>query len=195
MPSVFENVSDSFYTAFFEPDPDRRKAAIEAWIQAATPIIQSAVENDIRTYLESILADTWTREGWKRQAEKFNRLYQTKPFIDTYKLCLDVKLRQHDSADFVVDALSPNVRGKTLEAAKRALPEARPIQSSKREATSSVRTTDDDDAVDEYGDDRSSNDDRSDSMNPNNDSYQASADNRSDQMNPNNDAYWSSRGR
>jgi hypothetical protein len=40
----------------------------------------------------------------------------------------------------------------------------------------------------------SSNDDRSDSMNPNNDSYQASADNRSDQMNPNNDAYQSSRG-
>lgn len=40
---------------------------------------------------------------------------------------------------------------------------------------------------------RSPNDDRSDSMNPNNDSYQASADNRSDQMNPNNDAYGSSR--
>lgn len=45
------------------------------------------------------------------------------------------------------------------------------------------------------GDDggRSSNDDRSDSMNPNSDAYQASTDNRSDQMNPNNDAYHSSR--
>ena len=42
---------------------------------------------------------------------------------------------------------------------------------------------------------RSPNDDRSDSMNPNNDDYQASMDNRSDQMNPNNEAYWSSRGR
>jgi len=41
----------------------------------------------------------------------------------------------------------------------------------------------------------SPNDDRSDSMNPNNDAYQASMDNRSDQMNPNNEAYWSSRGR
>ncbi len=36
---------------------------------------------------------------------------------------------------------------------------------------------------------RSSNDDRSDSMNPNNDTYWASLDNHSDQMNPNNDEY------
>jgi hypothetical protein len=49
----------------------------------------------------------------------------------------------------------------------------------------------------DYGDEddgRSPNDDRSDSMNSNNDSYQSAADNHSDQMNPNNDAYWSSRG-
>jgi hypothetical protein len=54
-------------------------------------------------------------------------------------------------------------------------------------------------ANDEEGDysegGRSSNDDRSDSMNPNNEDYQASMDNHSDQMNPNNEAYWSSRGR
>ena len=36
---------------------------------------------------------------------------------------------------------------------------------------------------------RSSNDNRSDSMNPNNHSYQASTDNRSDQLNPNNPEY------
>ena len=35
----------------------------------------------------------------------------------------------------------------------------------------------------------SSNDDRSNSMNPNNPSYQASVDNRSDQLNPNNPEY------
>lgn len=38
------------------------------------------------------------------------------------------------------------------------------------------------------------NDDRSDSLNPNNPAYQATADNRSNQMNPNNPAYHSSRG-
>ena len=36
---------------------------------------------------------------------------------------------------------------------------------------------------------RSSNDDRSDSMNPNNPAYDASVDNRSDQLNPNNPEY------
>lgn len=36
---------------------------------------------------------------------------------------------------------------------------------------------------------RNSNDDRSDSMNPNNDAYQDSLDNRADQLNPNNDEY------
>ena len=36
---------------------------------------------------------------------------------------------------------------------------------------------------------RASNDDRSDSMNPNNDAYWDSLDNHADQLNPNNDAY------
>ena len=36
---------------------------------------------------------------------------------------------------------------------------------------------------------RSANDDRSDSMNPNNDAYQAAMDNHSDQLNPNNERY------
>jgi len=36
---------------------------------------------------------------------------------------------------------------------------------------------------------RDSNDDRSDSMNPNNDAYDDSMDNHSNQLNPNNDEY------
>jgi hypothetical protein len=36
---------------------------------------------------------------------------------------------------------------------------------------------------------RTANDDRSDSMNPNNENYDDSQDNRSDQLNPNNDRY------
>lgn len=39
------------------------------------------------------------------------------------------------------------------------------------------------------GKQRSSNDDRSDSMNPNNPAYDASVDNRVDQLNPNNPEY------
>jgi hypothetical protein len=40
---------------------------------------------------------------------------------------------------------------------------------------------------------RSSNDDRSDSKNPNNPAYQASVDNRADQLNLDHEAYHSSR--
>jgi hypothetical protein len=36
---------------------------------------------------------------------------------------------------------------------------------------------------------RTPNDDRSDSMNPNNDAYDHAQDNRSDQLNPNNERY------
>jgi hypothetical protein len=41
---------------------------------------------------------------------------------------------------------------------------------------------------------RTSNDDRSDSMNPNNDSYDDAMDNHSNQLNTNNDAYQGSNG-
>ena len=205
MPTVFESISDGFYTAFFESDPDKRKDKIEAWIKESIPVIQSAVESDLRAYLEGILEDTWTEKQWKTRAEKYYgrsvRIGKRDelPFIDAYKLSLDVKIRQRAlRADIVVDTLTPEVRKQTneaIECAKKVLPESKTAQSLEAKTASSVRTANDDDA-DEYEDEgRSPNDDRSDSMNPNNDSYQASMDNRSDQMNPNNDAYWSSRGR
>ena len=204
MSTVFESISDGFYTAFFEPDPDERNNEIDAWIKESTPIIQSAVENELRAYLEDLLKDTWTEKGWKARAEKYYgrsvRIGKKDelPFIDAYKLSLDVKILMHASKDkdIIIDTLTPEIRAKTLEAAKKALPEEEPVQRSKAMATSLIGMGDDDDGIDDYDEgSRSPNDDRSDSMNPNNDSYQASMDNRSDQMNPNNDAYWSSRGR
>jgi hypothetical protein len=207
MSTVFESISDGFYTAFFEPDPEKRKGKIEAWITESTPIIQSAVEDELRAYLEDILEGTWTEKGWKSRAQKFYGSYHppiqkkntpSSSFIDKYRLYLDVKIRQHASRDkdVAVDTLTPEVRAKTneaIEAAKKVFPELKTAQSLEVKTDSSVRTTNDDDEYEDEG--RSPNDDRSDSMNPNNDSYQASMDNRSDQMNPNNNAYWSSRGR
>ena len=52
----------------------------------------------------------------------------------------------------------------------------------------------DDDGNHEWAGGRSPNDDRSDSMNPNNPANQAATDNRSNQLNSNNPAYHSSRG-
>ena len=62
-----------------------------------------------------------------------------------------------------------------------------------RQSASGSASQDDNDIGEKL--DRSPNDDRSDSMNPNNDAYDAAMDNHANQMNPNNDAYWSSRGR
>ena len=86
----------------------------------------------------------------------------------------------------------------TIRAARQELRDllSEPPSQGKEEAT---RTSP---PADNWGDDigdesagRSPNDDRSDSMNPNNEAHQAALDNRSDQLNPNNPAYHSSRGR
>ncbi len=127
MPTVFESISDGFYTAFFESDSDKRKDKIEAWIKESTPVIQSAVENNLRAYLEELLEDTWTEKGWKTRAQKFYGSYQApvrkrdtpdSSFIDVYKLYLDLKIRTHASRDhdLVVDTITPEVRANTDEA-------------------------------------------------------------------------------
>ena len=123
MATVFESISDGFYTAFSEPDQDKRKEKIEAWIKQSAPVIQSAVESDLRAYLEGILEDTWTEEGWKARTEKYYgrsvRIGKRDelPFIDAYKVSLDVKIRQRElRKDIVVDTLTPEVRAKTNEA-------------------------------------------------------------------------------
>ncbi|MFC1991848.1 Smr/MutS family protein [Chloroflexota bacterium] len=125
MPTVFESISDGFYTAFFEPDPEKRKEEIEAWIKDSTPIIQSAVESDLRAYLEDILEATWTEKGWENRVKKFIgttsslvRKSDPSAFIDAYKLYLDVKIRKITSKDqdIIIGALTPKVRAKTNEA-------------------------------------------------------------------------------
>jgi DNA-nicking Smr family endonuclease len=127
--TVFETLSDGFYTAFFEPDKEKRKENIETWIKTSIPIIQSAVENDLRAYIDEILESTWVEKGWKSRVEKFIGQYQgisqkhaekSPLFIDNYRLYLDVKLRTHTprDKDISVDVLTPEVRAKTNEAAE-----------------------------------------------------------------------------
>jgi hypothetical protein len=109
-------------------------------------------------------------------------------------LWIKLRSREPNHNDFSFDTLSPEVRTKTLESAKAALPLAKPIEKTKISTASSIRVSDDYDDDDQDSNGDSSNDDRSDSMNPNIDDYQAAMDNHADQMNPNNDDYWSSRG-
>lgn len=118
MTKVFESISDGFYTAFFQPDPEKRKEAIEAWIKESTPVVQWAAEKELRECFENILKDTWMVEGWKARAQKF----YSPTFMDTYKLYLDINIRPLSSKnkDDTVDPLTPDVRAKTIEAAEAA---------------------------------------------------------------------------
>lgn len=127
MPTLFDSISDGFYTAFFEPDPEKREEEIESWIKESIPVIQAAVEDDLRAYLEKLLEGTWEEKGWKSRAEKFygRSVPMGKkdelPFIDAYKLSLDLAIRRiSPSKDIIVNPLTPEVHAKTNEAIEKA---------------------------------------------------------------------------
>ena len=220
MSTIFETLSDGFYTAFFEANSEKRKAAIEAWIKTATPVLQSAVENELRAYFEHFLEQAWTTEGWQRQAREFSGMTQDNsqrrprsvPFMDVFRLHLDVRITHPwawpGEKARVVGAVPSEAHAEALRIAQKILAqidleEANKLAKQRADAEAAAKSSHQSPAANANEDDgytgddagRSPNDDRSDSMNPNNDDYQASMDNRSDQMNPNNDAYWSSRGR
>ena len=61
MPIVFEGISDGFYTAFFEPDPEKRKGKIEVWNDLSwndiTPAVADGGFIQITAATQSITAD------------------------------------------------------------------------------------------------------------------------------------------
>ena len=118
MTILFEKVTDGFYAAFFEPDPEKRKEKIETWIKQSTPVMQSAVENELRAYFEEVLKDTWTEKGWMTRVQKFIN----PSFMDGRKLSLNISIRQRDSKDIyeIVGPLTQEVRTKTNDAAEAA---------------------------------------------------------------------------
>jgi hypothetical protein len=131
MPTVFESISDGFYTAFFEPDPDKRKGEIEAWVKESTPVIQAAVEDELKAYLNEVLEDTWSEKGWISRTRKFYGQYgppvvkkdtQIIPFIDAYQLQLSLKILPSDAKDIYkrVGEITPEIRDKTVEAIEKA---------------------------------------------------------------------------
>jgi len=158
VPTLFENITDRFYSAFFEPDSEKRRTSIEAWVKAAAPEIQSAIEAEIRACIESILKDTWTPEGWKSRAEKFIRPYNSKPLMDSYRLGLDIRLRQRVSTDTVIGAPSAEIRDRTIQAARKTLPEPKPAPTRRPRKPANA----DESLFEEDGDARSLNDDRGD---------------------------------
>lgn len=169
MTTVFGKEGDNLYAAFYEPDSVKRKVAFDTWIEESTPAIQSAVAEELKSLVDFVTQDRWTEEGWKHGEAKLRRIQ------GQYHLVMDIRLRQLGKNE--------NFKGELPSSA---------IQKVVHPNLSQDKHSDKGDDYMESS--RAPNDDRSDSMNPNNPDYQASMDNRSDQLNPNNPAYWSSRG-
>lgn len=180
MTTVMGNIGNDFYSAFYEPDAAKRREALQAWVKSTTPKIQAAVEDELMAFIEWACEGRWTEDGWKRGEEKLRRIQ------NDYPLVMDIRLRKLNHREKYIGQLPDRIEYQPPP----------PTGTPTREARTKPATTHDDGRDDDYDDGgRSPNDDRSDSMNPNNDAYQAAMDNQSNQMNPNNDAYWSSRGR
>ena len=189
MTTVLGKEGDNLYTAFYEPDYKKRKKALDKWVKKTTPAVQKAVTEELKSLVDFVMENRWTDEGWKAGEEKLRRIQPD------YHLVMDIKLRS------LIGRERQNFRGELPASAfkkeeKVQIKQSRVKDDDDKEEKVQGKQSRVEDDDDDYEDaDRSPNDDRSDSMNPNNDAYQASMDNRSDQMNPNNSAYWSSRGR
>jgi hypothetical protein len=146
-----------------------------------TPAFQAAIIEELKAFVEWVTQNRWNDAGWKEGNAKVHRIQ------NDYPLVMDIKLRKLARGEKYLGELPEPV---VYNFAPKVVT---PVKNSNPVVPTGTESGDYDDDYDDGG--RSSNDDSSDSMNPNNDDYQASMDNRSDQMNPNNDAYWSSRGR
>ncbi|MFC1901356.1 Smr/MutS family protein [Chloroflexota bacterium] len=93
MSTAFESLSDGFYTAFFQPDPTKRRVALDKWVEDTTPVIQAAVKAELQELVEYITEDRWTEEGWRRGAKKLRGLQ------GKYHIAMDIKFRPLFSND------------------------------------------------------------------------------------------------
>lgn len=185
MATVMGTIGNGLYAAFYEPDENKRREALLSWVKSATPAIQAAVEGELMALVELVCQGRWTQAGWKEGEKKLHGIQ------NDYPLVMDIKLRKINLGEKYLGQLPDKV---AYEPPAPSTGVSVKETQAKRSAANAVSDDDGgDDDSDEGG--HSPNDDRSDSMNPNNDACQAANDNRSDQMNPNNDSYWSSRGR
>jgi hypothetical protein len=158
-------LGESFIVALTTTEPVKVREVVRDWAADNRDALHDLIVEGLDWQ-----ADIWEQRIEEKGLEDAERRYQgmlTKLDNNLYDLVLEIVATQAKGED------GQNIR-------------RHPVEVPKQKA--SAGDGDDWDYGDEDGG-RSSNDDRSDSMNPNNDSYQASADNRSDQMNPNNDAY------
>ena len=200
MATVFESLSEGLYTAFFEPDPQQRVAALDAWVDHSTSVIQQAVLEELRAHLEWLLETRQTPEGWESGVYKFRRI------LEDYRLVMDIKLRKIESKEKGLSdgPPSPEEKARTFNAAEKAIAYVEELKAKEDSGRANPSKNAMESATTSGGGGKpligrtsgnSPNDNRSNSMNPNNRASRAAANNRSNQMNPNNASYRASRGR
>lgn len=206
MTTVFGKLGDELYEALLEPDATRRRTALEEWADRATEAMSKEIRAEIGSYLEYATEGRWTDEGWQMGANKWRSNQPRR------HLTMDIQLQSLEVKPTTpirfVELQEPLVPGPKSERAKHQLWRESAVlaaQAPKQAGHTAVRqgvetpkpardtrNAEDDGSEESTG--RSSNDDRSDSMNPNNDAHQAAMDNHANQLNPDHSAYWSSRG-
>lgn len=157
-------MAESLIDALTVDDPEERQEILGEWRKTNMPAVSELLDLHFNTMLDELIVKMEPQGRRNRESQRIER--------------------EAPRFDITIKVTYQGIDGKRMVR-----------ESPEPPAASSADDGDDGDWDDYDGDDggRTANDDRSDSMNPNNDSYQASADNRSDQMNPNNDAYSSSR--
>ncbi len=166
-------MGESFVAALVATEPAKVRGVVRDW----------AEEN--KDSLFSLLL-----EGLDWQADLWEQRIEDKGDEVTARMFKDMRGKLSDKFyDLVLEVVATQAKDEKGNSIRRV-----PID----DISPYAKSIDEDDQRDadddwDYDGGRSSNDDRSDSMNPNNDSYQASMDNHSNQMNPNNGAYGSSR--
>jgi Mismatch repair ATPase (MutS family) len=87
MAYVFGDQERQLYSALLEPDGAKRRASLDACLKLATPVIQAAVKDELKTYIHTITENMLTEQTWKQMEKKFRGNQ------NTYHLVMDIKFR------------------------------------------------------------------------------------------------------
>jgi len=107
MATLFDRVEKDFYTAFFIPDPAKRRAALDEWVKTSTPIIQATVREELKVFIENRTNNCWTEDRWRYEEKKWRQQQ------NEFHLVMDIQLRPLSPKEVVKGVLPAPVIRKT----------------------------------------------------------------------------------
>jgi DNA-nicking Smr family endonuclease len=107
MATVFGQVERKLYDALLMPDASRRQAALIKWINLTIPIIQAAVNQELKDLVDTLMKDQSTDEKWEQLEKKLLQIE------NEYHMVLEIKLRKIYPNDYFHGSLpEPVIRFK-----------------------------------------------------------------------------------